>query len=212
MQTALPALQPETCCCLFCSLQPRGSRCQSPSQDVSSRGAAFQSALERAGLGKQLCLPPVSAARPIVASSSPIPLFHQHRSRLGTVVLPYRKASVVSAVSLCLNNVCLYVTGISTRPDLLVAMLTALSVGESMGIDAQVFVLSFPSVLSKLLYCVFCREQCFFTVAKSFGGLCRVLACVRTPNVESGGCQVLASNSAVMWDEALPLYRDSPFW
>ena len=54
VQTALPAPQPETCC---------------PPQDASSRGAAFQSAMERASVGKQLCIPPLSAAHLIAVSS-----------------------------------------------------------------------------------------------------------------------------------------------
>lgn len=64
----------------------------------------FRSASGRAGPGKQLCLPLLSAAHLIAASSSRIPPFHQCRSGLRAVVLPYGKASNVSAVSSCLNS------------------------------------------------------------------------------------------------------------
>lgn len=92
--------QPGTCCRLLCSFQPRGSRCLSPSRDAS-------------GLSKcpgedwpgNTALPPRSlCSRLIAASSSPVPLFHQHRSGLGAVVLSCGKASDVSAVSLRLNS------------------------------------------------------------------------------------------------------------
>lgn len=66
VQTALPVLQPETCC---------------PPQDASSQGAAFQSAMERASLGKQLCIPPLSAAHLVAVSSLQILPFHQHKEQ-----------------------------------------------------------------------------------------------------------------------------------